>query len=110
MAVIVEKDGPVTTVILSRPEVRNAVDRETAAELADAFRAFEADEAARVAVFYGDHGHFCAGADLKKLANEFKHGLPSIEKEAVSGAARFSKGAGRHGDFSLFDSDISKTD
>jgi len=68
MAVYVEKEGPVTTVVLNRPEVRNAVDRETAAELADAFRAFEADEEARVAVFWGDHGHFCAGADLKKLA------------------------------------------
>jgi enoyl-CoA hydratase len=263
MAVYVEKDGPVTTVILSRPEVRNAVDRETAADLADAFRKFEADDEARVAVFWGDHGHFCSGADLKNLAegtpnrvepdgdgpmgptrmvlnkpviaaisgyavagglelalwcdlrvmeedaifgifcrrwgvplidggtirlprliglsraldliltgrpvgaeealqiglvnrvvpkgaareearklarqiaefpqtcmredrmstyeqfdlsfeqalaNEFKHGLPSIEKEAVSGAARFSKGAGRHGDFSIFNPDKSKTD
>ena len=68
MAVYVEKDGPVTTVILSRPEVRNAVDRQTAAELAGAFRTFEADEQALVAVFSGDQGHFCAGADLKKLA------------------------------------------
>lgn len=68
MAVQVEKDGPVTTVILSRPEVRNAVDRLTAAELAAAFRVFEADEKALVAVFSGDQGHFCAGADLKKLA------------------------------------------
>lgn len=68
MSVYVEKDGPITTVILSRPEVRNAVDRETAAELAQAFRAFEADEEALVAVFAGDEGCFCAGADLKKLA------------------------------------------
>lgn len=68
MAVYMEKEGPVTTVVLSRPEVRNAVDRETAAELADAFRTFEADEEAHVAVFWGDHGHFCAGADLKKLS------------------------------------------
>ena len=68
MAVYVEKDGPVTTVILSRPEVRNAVDRETAAKLVDAFRVFEADEEARVAVFWGDQGQFCAGADLKKLS------------------------------------------
>ncbi len=68
MAVIVEKDGPVTTVILSRPEVRNAVDRQTAVALAEAFRTFEADEQALVAVFSGDQGHFCAGADLKKLA------------------------------------------
>jgi enoyl-CoA hydratase len=68
MAVYTQKDGPVTTVVLSRPEVRNAVDRATAKKLADAFRAFEADQQARVAVFWGDHGHFCAGADLKKLA------------------------------------------
>jgi len=65
MAVYVEKDGPVTTVILSRPEVRNAVDRETAAKLADAFRVFEADEEARVAVFWGDHGSFVPGRILK---------------------------------------------
>jgi enoyl-CoA hydratase len=47
--------------------VRNAVDRETAQELADAFRAFEADREARVAVFWGDQGQFCAGADLKQI-------------------------------------------
>jgi enoyl-CoA hydratase len=68
MPVIVEKQGPVTTVILSRPEVKNAVDRATALALADAFRAFEADEDARVGVLYGDHGTFCAGADLKAVA------------------------------------------
>jgi enoyl-CoA hydratase/carnithine racemase len=69
MAVYVGKEGPITTVILSRPEVRNAVDRQTAAELAKAFRSFEADEEALVAVFSGDQGCFCAGADLKKLAD-----------------------------------------
>jgi enoyl-CoA hydratase len=68
MAVYVEKEGPVTTVILSRPEVRNAVDRQTAVELAETFRAFEADEEALVAVLTGDQGCFCAGADLKKVA------------------------------------------
>jgi len=68
MPVSIEKNGPVTTVILSRPEVRNAVNRETAAALADAFRAFEADDAASVSVLYGDHGTFCAGADLKAIA------------------------------------------
>ena len=63
MAVYVEKEGPVTTVILSRPEVRNAVDQPTAAALAAAFRAFEADEKALVAVFFGgNQGCFCAGA------------------------------------------------
>jgi enoyl-CoA hydratase len=68
MNVIVEKDGAVTTVILNRPEVRNAVDRPTAEELADAFRAFEADENSKVGVLYGDHGDFCSGADLKAIA------------------------------------------
>jgi len=68
MAVNVEKDGPVTVVTLSRPEVRNAVDRETAEELAAAFRVFEADASARVAVFTGDQGCFCAGADLQMIA------------------------------------------
>ena len=68
MTVSVEKNGPVTTVIFSRPEVRNAVDRETALALADAFREFEADDSALVGVLYGDHGTFCAGADLKAIA------------------------------------------
>jgi len=69
MSVRVERNGPVSTVILSRPEVRNAVDRATAEELADAFRAFDADEDAKVAVLWGDHGAFCAGADLKAVAS-----------------------------------------
>jgi len=68
MPVYVEKDGPVTIVTLSRPEVRNAVDRETADQLSAAFRAFESDTSARVAVLYGDQGHVCAGADLNKIA------------------------------------------
>jgi len=66
-SVRVEKSGPVTTVVLDRPERRNAVDRATADALADAFRAFDADRDAKVAVFYGDHGTFCAGADLKAM-------------------------------------------
>ena len=68
MAVYVDKDGPVTIVTLSRPEVRNAVDRETAEELTAAFRAFDTDASSQVAVFCGDRGHFCAGADLKRIA------------------------------------------
>ncbi|MGW4197764.1 crotonase/enoyl-CoA hydratase family protein [Streptomyces sp. NPDC005004] len=67
MSVRVERKGFVTTVVLSRPEVRNAVDGPTAAELADAFRAFEADDGARVAVLWGEGGTFCAGADLKAM-------------------------------------------
>lgn len=68
MAVRIEKDGPITTVILDRPEVRNAVDRRTAHALTAAFEAFERDAEARVAVLWGDHGTFCAGADLKAVA------------------------------------------
>ncbi|MFG2177128.1 crotonase/enoyl-CoA hydratase family protein [Streptomyces abikoensis] len=64
-AVRTERRGPVTTVVLSRPDVRNAVDGPTAAALADAFRAFDADPAARVAVLWGEGGAFCSGADLK---------------------------------------------
>ena len=66
-AVRTERDGPVTTVVLSRPERRNAVDGPTAAELADAFRAFDDDPEAAVAVLYGEGGAFCAGADLKAV-------------------------------------------
>ncbi len=68
MTVRVEVEGPVWTVILSRPERRNAVDRATAQALADAFRAFDANAVARVAVLWGEGGHFCAGADLKAIA------------------------------------------
>lgn len=68
MALRIERNDPITTVILSRPEVRNAVDRQTAQELADAFRAFDADPHALVGVLAGDHGQFCAGADLKAIA------------------------------------------
>ncbi len=68
MTVTTEKNGPVTTVILSRTEARNAVDPATAAELVAAFEAFEADNEARVGVIVGDHGTFCAGADLKAFA------------------------------------------
>lgn len=68
MSVRVEKCGPVTTVILSRPEVRNAVDRATAQALSQAFRDFDKDEQSLVGVLYGDNGTFCAGADLKAIA------------------------------------------
>jgi len=67
-AVQSESLGPVTVVTLARPEVRNAVDDDTARALYQAFLAFEADEGARVAVFHGDHGHFCAGWDLLAAA------------------------------------------
>jgi enoyl-CoA hydratase/carnithine racemase len=63
-AVRVERAGPVTTVLLSRPARRNAVDGATASALADAFREFDADDQASVAVLHGEGGVFCAGADL----------------------------------------------
>ncbi len=69
-AVRVERSGPVSTVILSRPQARNAVDGPTAAALAGAFRDFDADESAAVAVLYGEGGTFCAGADLKALGTD----------------------------------------
>ncbi|MET7994680.1 crotonase/enoyl-CoA hydratase family protein [Amycolatopsis sp. NPDC005232] len=68
MNVLVEKRGPVTIVTIDRPERRNAVDRATAEALADAFRAFDADEDASVAVLQGAGGTFCAGADLKAVS------------------------------------------
>ena len=68
MAIRVERDGAVLTVLLDRPAARNAVDRATAEALADAFRAFEADDALRVGVLAGVGEHFCAGADLKAFA------------------------------------------
>jgi enoyl-CoA hydratase/carnithine racemase len=69
-AVRVERDGPVTTVLLSRPDRRNAVDGATAAALADAFRAFDADPDAAVGVLHGEGGVFCAGADLKAVGTD----------------------------------------
>jgi enoyl-CoA hydratase len=69
-AVRVVRVGPVTTVLLSRPERRNAVDGPTALALADAFRGFEADPDAAVAVLHGEGGVFCAGADLKAVGTE----------------------------------------
>jgi enoyl-CoA hydratase len=63
----VDRSGAVTTVILDRPQARNAVDGPTASALFDAFTEFDADDSASVAVLWGDNGTFCAGADLKAL-------------------------------------------
>ncbi len=64
----VRREPPIMVVTIDRPEVRNAVDRPTAAALADAFRAFEQDDELSVAVLTGAGGTFCAGADLKAVA------------------------------------------
>ena len=68
MTVGVETKGPVTTIVIDRPEVRNAVDPATAEALREAFDVFEADDNAQVAVLTGAGGHFCAGFDLKAFA------------------------------------------
>lgn len=67
MGIRTEKKGVVTTVIIDNPEVKNAVDGPTAIALANAFEEFEQDDNARVAVLWGDHGCFCAGANLKAI-------------------------------------------
>ena len=67
MSVRVESKGPVTTIVIDRPDRRNAVDPATAAALRDAFEAFETDKGALVAVLTGAGGHFCAGFDLKTV-------------------------------------------
>jgi enoyl-CoA hydratase len=70
MEVEVERSGKVYTVIINRPEVKNAIDYRTSKQLADAFRVFESDDSACAAVLWGAHGTFCAGADLKALASD----------------------------------------
>lgn len=67
MTINIEKKDAVTTIILNRAEARNAVNRPMAEALANAFREFDQDDSARVAVLYGEDT-FCAGADLKAVA------------------------------------------
>jgi enoyl-CoA hydratase len=87
-AVTVEKNGPVTTIILNRPAVKNAVNGPTALELELAFQAFEEDESASVAVFYGDSGVFCAGADLKAMGNPDERNRVEPEGPGPMGPSR----------------------
>lgn len=77
--IIVERKDAITTIIINRPEVRNALDREATAALAGAIADFEQDRNARVAVLYGAGGAFCAGADLKELSQ-------GVEYDAWAGA------------------------
>lgn len=65
----VERRDPILVVSIERPQVRNCVDGPTARALAEAFRAFDADPALRVAILTGSGGHFCAGADLKAISD-----------------------------------------
>ncbi|MCC7059511.1 MAG: crotonase/enoyl-CoA hydratase family protein [Burkholderiaceae bacterium] len=91
-AVTVGHDGPVTIVILSRPEARNAVDRATAEALAGAFERFDADADSRVAVFGGANGHFCAGADLEALADASRRNRLESDGHGPMGPSRMLLG------------------
>ena len=86
-AVRVERSGPVSTVFLHRPACRNAVDGPTAAQLAEAFRAFDADPAAAVAVLHGEGGVFCSGADLTAIGTE-RGNRVAPEGDAPMGVSR----------------------
>jgi enoyl-CoA hydratase/carnithine racemase len=85
----VERSGPVTTVVIDRPEVRNAIDPAHSAELYEAFTAFDADPEARVAVLWGAGGTFCAGFDLKAAATGDIHmTLPDRSDHGPMGPSR----------------------
>ncbi len=88
MNVLVERSGPVTTVIINRPERRNAVDEQTASELLAAFEAFEADEESAAAVLAGAGGCFCAGWDLRSFAED---GFPESYDPEGDGALQVSR-------------------
>ncbi|MFX0021445.1 MAG: crotonase/enoyl-CoA hydratase family protein [Candidatus Hermodarchaeota archaeon] len=68
MAVFIEIDYPIYTIIIDNPEVKNAVDGPTAKSLVEAFQKFENDEKAQVAVLFGSNGTFCSGANLKAIS------------------------------------------
>ena len=82
-AVSVTTRGSITLVTLNRPDVRNAVDADTAQLLYDAFVSFDEDPNSRVAVFHGAHGHFCAGWDLQAGARLAQQGAST--RDAFSG-------------------------
>jgi enoyl-CoA hydratase len=90
-AVRVERSGPVTTIVLDRPARRNAVDGPTAAALAAAFRDFDADPEASVAVLYGAGGTFCAGADLHALGTDRQNRV-AADGDAPMGVSRMRLG------------------
>ena len=88
MSVTSHKQGEITTIVLHRPDVKNAVDGPTAAALEAAFREFEADDESKVAVFYGEGGTFCAGADLKAVAEPDRANRIDPEGEGPMGPSR----------------------
>jgi len=78
MSVRIERAGTIWTVVLDRPEVRNAVDGPTAQALHDAFAEFDSDETADVAVLWGAGGTFCAGADLHQMSNPLHADMSAV--------------------------------
>lgn len=66
--VLTEREGDIFTVTINRPAARNAVDRDTAQALYEAFKTFDDDESLSVAILTGTGGNFCAGADLKAVS------------------------------------------
>lgn len=91
MTVRIERCGRVVTIILSRPESRNAVDPDHADALQEAFQAFDADDTADVAVFWGEGNAFCAGADLKSLA---RRGIATPANRATHKSLEFPTDGG----------------
>jgi len=88
-SVKVEKNGHISTIILSRPHAKNAVDSKTAQALVSAFQDFESDENAKVAVLWGANGTFCAGADLKEVSSNTRTDIKSVgESHGPMGPSR----------------------
>lgn len=87
-----ERDGRIGVVTIERPERRNAVDRETAQGLYDAFKAFDADDGLDVAVLTGRGGYFCAGADLKAISTGGGNRIPETGDFGPMGCTRLALG------------------
>src|SRR2546430_1644605 len=96
MAVRIEKDGPVWTVIHDRPDARNAMDPESADALTAAFLEFDADKDASVAVFYGAGGAFGGGWNLKYVGT-LDAGYPWGELDISTARPRGNGGEIRRG-------------
>ena len=87
-----ERDGRIAVVTIERPERRNAVDRETAQGLYDAFKAFDADDGLDVAVLTGRGGYFCGGADLKAISTGGGNRIPETGDFGPMGCTRLRLG------------------
>ena len=90
MSVLIERAGAVFTVIINRPEARNAVDRPTAEALSAAFREFDEDDDAKVGVLWGAGGNFCAGADLKGLSDPKRSNRAEENGDGPMGPSRMT--------------------